>query len=188
MKGKLIVFSAPSGSGKTSVINALKARIPNFSFSVSATSRKPRGEEQNGREYFFLTPDEFRSKIAQGEFLEYEEVYKDMFYGTLRSQVEQRLEKGDNIVLDVDVQGGLNIKKIYGSRAILIFIKAPSLEELRLRLEGRKTDSEEVINIRLRKAEYEMAFADKFDVVIVNDQLDRAVEQAYAVVTNFLNE
>lgn len=188
MQGKLIVFSAPSGSGKTSVISALKERIPNFGFSVSATSRPPRGDEQDGRDYFFLSPDEFRSKIERGDFLEYAQVYKDTFYGTLRSQVEAQLEEGRNIVLDVDVEGGLNIKKIYGKRALLIFIMAPSIEELRRRLEQRATDSKEVINMRLQKAEYEMSFAPRFDVVIVNDRLDRAVEQAYGIVNRFLDQ
>lgn len=188
MQGKLIVFSAPSGSGKTSIISALKERIPNFGFSVSATSRPPRGDEQDGRDYFFLSPDEFRSKIERGDFLEYAQVYKDTFYGTLRSQVEAQLEEGRNIVLDVDVEGGLNIKKIYGKRALLIFIMAPSIEELRRRLEQRATDSKEVINMRLQKAEYEMSFAPRFDVVIVNDRLDRAVEQAYGIVNRFLDQ
>ena len=172
--GKLIIFSAPSGSGKSTIINYLLKQNLNLAFSISATSRPPRGTEQNGVEYFFLTPEEFRKKIADGEFLEYEEVYTDRFYGTLKSQVEKQLSEGQNVIFDVDVVGGCNIKKFYGERALSVFIQPPSVEELRKRLNGRGTDSPEVIESRIAKAEFELSYADKFDVVIVNDVLEKA--------------
>ena len=156
---KLIIFSAPSGSGKSTIINYLLAQHLNLAFSISATSRAPRGTERDGVEYFFLTPDEFRRRIEAGEFLEYEEVYKDRFYGTLKSQVEKQLADGQNVIFDVDVVGGCNIKQFYGDRALSVFIQPPSIEELRHRLEGRGTDAPEVIESRLAKAAYELTFA-----------------------------
>ena len=159
----------------------------NMAFSISCTSRQPRGTERNGVEYFFLTPGEFRRKIADGEFLEYEEVYKDRYYGTLKSQVERQLEAGDNVVLDVDVKGACNIKQFYGDRALALFIQPPSIEELRRRLEGRGTDAPEVIEDRLARASFELTFARKFDKVIVNDDLDRAVNEAFDAVKEFIN-
>ena len=154
MEGKLVIFAAPSGSGKSTIINSIMAdggaEELNLHFSISATSRAPRGEEKNGVEYFFLTPDEFRQKIANDEFIEYEEVYTDKFYGTLKSQVDKQLAEGENVVFDVDVNGAMNIKKIYGNRALSIFIQPPSIEELRRRLEGRATDAPEVIDQRIR--------------------------------------
>lgn len=159
----------------------------NMAFSISCTSRQPRGTERNGVEYFFLTPGEFRQKIADGEFLEYEEVYKDRYYGTLKSQVECQLEAGDNVVLDVDVKGACNIKQFYGGRALALFIQPPSIEELRRRLEGRGTDAPEVIEDRLERASFELTFARKFDKVIVNDDLDRAVDEAFDAVKEFIN-
>lgn len=188
MKGKIIIFSAPSGSGKSTIINFLMQQGLNLAFSISATSRPPRGTEQNGVEYFFLTPEEFRQKIANQEFLEYEEVYKDRFYGTLKEQVEKQLEKGQNVVLDVDVKGGCNIKKFYGNRALSVFIQPPSIDELRKRLNGRGTDSPEVIEDRIAKAEFELGFADKFDKVVVNDNLETAQQEALSILKNFLNE
>lgn len=188
MKGKIIIFSAPSGSGKSTIINFLMQQGLNLAFSISATSRPPRGTEQNGVEYFFLTPEEFRQKIANQEFLEYEEVYKDRFYGTLKEQVEKQLEKGQNVVLDVDVKGGCNIKKFYGDRALSVFIQPPSIDELRKRLHGRGTDSPEVIEDRIAKAEFELSFADKFDKVVVNDNLETAQQEALNILKNFLNE
>lgn len=188
MKGKIIIFSAPSGSGKSTIINYLMQQNLNLAFSISATSRPPRGTEQNGVEYFFLTPEEFRNRIANQEFLEYEEVYKDRFYGTLKEQVEKQLENGQNVVLDVDVKGGCNIKKYYGNRALSIFIQPPSIEELRKRLNGRGTDSPEVIEDRLAKAEFELGFADKFDTVIVNDNLKKAQQEALQILKDFLNK
>lgn len=160
----------------------------NLHFSVSATSRPPRGQEQNGVEYFFLTPEEFKQHIAANDFLEYEEVYKDRFYGTLKSQVDKQLANGENVVCDVDVLGGQNIKKHYGDKALSIFIQPPSIEALRERLIGRATDTPEVINDRIARAEFELSFSDKFDVVIVNDDLATAQAEALKVVTAFLNE
>ena len=185
--GKLIIFSAPSGSGKSTIINYLLTQHLNLAFSISATSRPPRGTERDGVEYFFLTPDEFRRRIANNEFLEYEEVYEDRFYGTLKSQVERQLEAGQNVVFDVDVVGGCNIKQHYGDRALSIFIQPPSIEELRKRLEHRATDTPEVIESRLAKAEYELSFAPKFDKVIVNDDLEKAKAEALQTITKFLN-
>ena len=185
---KLIIFSAPSGSGKSTIINYLLAQHLNLAFSISATSRAPRGTERDGVEYFFLTPDEFRRRIEAGEFLEYEEVYKDRFYGTLKSQVEKQLADGQNVIFDVDVVGGCNIKQFYGERALSVFIQPPSIEELRHRLEGRGTDAPEVIESRLAKAAYELTFAPKFDRVIVNDDLEKAKAEALQVITDFLND
>lgn len=187
LMGKLIIFSAPSGSGKSTIINHLLQQGLNLAFSISATSRPPRGTERDGVEYFFLTPDEFRERIARGEFLEYEEVYPGRFYGTLKSQVEKQLAAGQNVVFDVDVVGGCNIKKYYGERALSVFIQPPSVEELRRRLVGRGTDAPEVIEDRVAKAEYELGFAPQFDVVVVNDNLEEAQQRAYDVIRNFLN-
>ena len=187
MSGKLIIFSAPSGSGKSTIIGRLMANKElNMAFSISCTSRPPRGTERDGVEYFFVTPDEFRRKIADGEFLEYEEVYKDRYYGTLKSQVERQLEAGDNVVLDVDVKGACNIKQFYGDRALAVFIQPPSIDELRRRLEGRGTDAPAVIEDRLARAEFDLGFAPKFDKVIVNDDLDRAVSEALEAVREFI--
>ena len=186
---KLIIFSAPSGSGKSTIINYLLTQPQlKLAFSISATSRAPRGTERDGVEYFFLTPEEFRRRIEAGEFLEYEEVYKDRFYGTLKSQVEKQLQEGENVIFDVDVVGGCNIKQFYGDRALSVFIQPPSIEELRKRLEGRGTDAQDVIESRLAKAAYELTFAPKFDRVIVNDDLETAKAEALRVITEFLNE
>lgn len=184
--GKLIVFSAPSGAGKSTIVNYLVSQNLNLRFSVSATSRLPRGTEQHGVEYYFHTPDEFRQKIAGNEFLEYEEVYKDKFYGTLKSEVQRILDAGGNIIFDVDVVGGCNIKKHYGNQALSIFVEPPSIEELRCRLEKRGTDSPEVIESRIAKAEYEMTYAPQFDVIIKNDNLEEAKARALKVVKDFL--
>lgn len=188
--GKLIIFSAPSGSGKSTLVNYLMEQHPELqlAFSISCTSRAPRGKEQNGVEYFFLSPEEFKKKIANDEFLEYEEVYEDRFYGTLKSQVEVQSQAGQNVVFDVDVKGGVNIKKHYGSRALSIFIQPPSVEELRNRLVGRATDAPEVIEQRLNRAEYELSFADKFDRIVINDDLEKAKVDVYNVIKQFLDE
>ena len=186
--GKLIIFSAPSGSGKSTIINYLLKQNLNLAFSISATSRPPRGTEQNGVEYFFLSPEEFRQRIANDEFLEYEEVYTDRFYGTLKEQVEKQSAAGQNVIFDVDVLGGCNIKKFYGERALSVFIQPPSVEELRKRLNGRGTDAPEVIESRIARAEYELGFADKFDVVVVNDDLEKAQAEALATIQEFLNK
>ena len=188
MTGKLIIFSAPSGSGRSTIINYLLRQNLNLAFSISATSRPPRGTEQHGVEYFFLTPEEFRSRIENNEFLEYEEVYKDRYYGTLKEQVEKQLEAGQNVVFDVDVVGGCNIKKFYGERALSVFIQPPSVEELRCRLEGRGTDTPEVIESRIAKAEYELSFAPQFDCIIVNDNLETAKAETLKVIKEFLEK
>jgi guanylate kinase len=187
-RGRLIIFSAPSGSGKSTIVQWLMQEHPelNLCFSISCTSRAPRGTEQNGVEYFFLTPEEFRTKIRNDEFLEYEEVYTDRFYGTLKSQVEKQLQSGQNVLFDVDVKGGINIKKYYGERALSIFIQPPSVDELRRRLEGRGTDSPEAIKNRLAKAEYELTFAPHFDKVVVNDDLLKAQSDTYSLLMDFL--
>ena len=188
--GKLIIFSAPSGSGKSTLVNYLMEQHPELqlAFSISCTSRAPRGIEKTGVEYFFLSPEEFKKKIANDEFLEYEEVYEDRFYGTLKSQVEVQSQAGQNVVFDVDVKGGVNIKKHYGSRALSVFIQPPSVEELRNRLVGRATDAPEVIEQRLNKAEYELSFADKFDRIVINDDLEKAKVDVYNVIKQFLDE
>ncbi len=185
--GKLLIFSAPSGSGKSTIVQWLMTHPElQLAFSISATSRPPRGTEQDGVEYFFLTPEEFRARIERNEFLEYEEVYADRFYGTLKSQVEKQLAAGQNVVFDVDVKGGCNIKQFYGNRALSIFIQPPSIEELRRRLIGRGTDSMEQIESRLAKAEYELTFAPKFDHIVVNDDLATAEENTLALVKEFI--
>ena len=188
MEGKLIIFSAPSGSGKSSIIQHLLQQELPLQFSVSATSRAPRGVEQHGVDYHFFSPDEFRTHIEAGNFLEYEEVYKDKFYGTLKSEVERITQAGHNVIFDVDVVGGCNIKKSYGDRALSIFIKSPSIEELRRRLEKRNTDTPEVIEKRLEKAEQELSFAPKFDMIIINDDLATAQEEALKAVKDFIQQ
>ena len=187
MAGKLVIFSAPSGSGKSTIINFLLKQGLDLHFSISATSREPRGSEKHGVEYYFLSPEEFKSKIAANEFLEYEEVYTDKYYGTLKSEVERLLTNGNNVVFDVDVVGGCNIKQYYGDRALSLFIQPPGIEVLRSRLEGRGTDSPEVIESRLAKATYEMTFAPKFDKVIVNDEIETAKVETLQVIRAFLN-
>ena len=189
-RGRLLIVSAPSGSGKSTIVNWLMQEHPELklSFSISCTSRAPRGTEQNGVEYFFLTPEEFRAKIENDEFLEYEEVYEDRFYGTLKEQVERQRKAGQNVVFDVDVKGGINIKRHYGDEALSIFIQPPSIEELRHRLVNRATDSPEAIEERLAKAAYEMTFAPQFDRILVNDNLDVAEAEALKLVSEFLVE
>lgn len=188
MAGKLIIFSAPSGSGKSTIINYLLKQDLHLRFSISATSRAPRGTERDGVEYYFLTPDEFRARIARGEFLEYEEVYTDKYYGTLKSEVERIQREGDNVIFDVDVVGGCNIKKQYGDRALSLFIQPPSIQHLRERLEGRGTDSAEVIESRVAKAEFELGFADQFDTIVVNDDLETAQKEALEIIRNFMEK
>lgn len=185
---KVIIFSAPSGSGKSTIINYLMAQNLNLHFSISATSRPARGTEKNGVEYFFLSPEEFKTLIAKGEFLEYEEVYKDRFYGTLKSQVDTQLERGENVVCDVDVLGGQNIKGYYGDKALSLFIQPPSIEVLKQRLESRGTDAPEVIKDRLARAEFELSYADKFDKVVVNDNLEDAQSEALSLIKTFLEK
>ena len=188
VNGKLLIVSAPSGSGKSTIVHYLMDEHPEFrlAFSVSATSRPPRGREQDGVDYYFLSPKEFRRHIKNGDFLEYEEVYEDRFYGTLKSQVEEKLAVGKNVVFDVDVKGGINIKRYYGDKALSIFIQPPSIETLRERLIGRGTDEMEQIEERLAKAEYEMSFAPQFDHIIINDDLETAKQEAVALLNEFI--
>ena len=189
-KGKMIIVSAPSGSGKSTIVNWLMQEHPelNLYFSVSCTSRAPRGTEQNGVEYFFISPEEFKEKIARGEFLEYEEVYEDRFYGTLKEQVESQRMNGENVVFDVDVKGGCSIKQYYGDEALSLFIQPPSIEELKRRLVNRGTDSLEDIEKRLSKASYELTFAEKFDKILINDDLEIAKAKALEIVSEFLGD
>ncbi|MBR3857900.1 MAG: guanylate kinase [Bacteroidaceae bacterium] len=186
--GRILIFSAPSGSGKSTIVNYLMKEHPEFrlAFSVSATSRPPRGKEQDGVDYYFLTPDEFRRHIEQDDFLEYEEVYEGRFYGTLKSQVEEKLAAGMNVVFDVDVKGGINIKKYYGDDAMSVFIQPPSVAVLRERLIARNTDEMAQIEQRLAKAEYEMTFSPQFDRILINDDLDVAKQEAVDLIKNFL--
>lgn len=186
--GRLVIFSAPSGAGKSTIVNYLLEKNLGLTFSISATSRSPRGTEKDGVEYYFLSPDQFRQKIDKGEFLEYEEVYKDRYYGTLKSEVQRILDNGNNVIFDVDVVGGCNIKDFYGKQALAIFIEPPSITELKQRLIKRGTDNEEVINDRIAKAEYELTFAPKFDVVIRNEELEKAKAEALSVVHEFLSQ
>ncbi len=187
-KGKLIILSAPSGAGKSTIVQALLKKDYKLEFSISATSRAPRGEEKDGVEYYFLSPEEFKNRIAQDAFLEWEEVYANNYYGTLKSEVERITSKGNNIVFDVDVVGGVNIKKMYGDDALSLFIQPPSIEELRNRLKNRGTDSDEKIAVRIAKAEKELDYAKQFDHVIINDNLEHALENAEKVLTSFLKQ
>lgn len=189
-RGKCIIISAPSGTGKSTIIGWLMQAHPELrlAFSISCTSRPPRGSEQHGVEYFFLTPEEFRRRIDNDEFLEYEEVYENRFYGTLKAQVERQLDAGQNVVFDVDVKGGVNIKRHYGDEALSLFIQPPSIAELRRRLEGRATDAPEVIDQRIARAEFELTFAPQFDRIVVNDRLEQAESDALAVISDYLNQ
>lgn len=184
--GKLVIFSAPSGSGKTTIVRELLKRFPQFEFSISATSRQPRGVEQNGVDYYFLSGDEFRERVERGEFVEWEEVYAGTCYGTLRSEMERIWQKGNVIVFDVDVMGDINLKRLFAADACSIFIMPPSIEELERRLRGRGTDSEEVIRKRISKADFELSKAPEFDHVVVNDNLAEAVEEATQIIETFL--
>ena len=188
VNGQLLIVSAPSGSGKSTIVHYLMDEHPEFrlAFSVSATSRPPRGKEQDGVDYYFLSPEEFRLHIKNGDFLEYEEVYEDRLYGTLKSQVEEKMAAGLNVVFDVDVKGGINIKRHYGDKALSIFIQPPSVEVLRERLIGRATDGMAQIEERVAKAEYEMSFAPQFDRIIINDDLETAKQEAVKLLKEFL--
>lgn len=189
MNNKVIIFSAPSGAGKSTVVNHLLGLHPELEFSISATSRAPRGQEKYGVEYYFFTAEEFRSMIAEDKFVEYEEVYAGSFYGTLRSEVERIWAKGHVIIFDIDVQGGVNLKRIFGDQAFSIFIQAPSVEILRERLINRNTDTPEAIEKRVAKAASEMEFAaGKFDYTLINDDLQTALAEAESVVGKFLAE
>ncbi len=183
-KGKIIILSAPSGTGKSTIIAELMKRPElNLEFSISATSRAPRSGERHGREYYFLTPEEFRLRVERGEFVEWEEVYAGTMYGTLRSEVERVVGSGRNLIMDIDVKGALNVKARFGEDAVAIFIVPPSLEVLEKRLRGRNTDSEESVRKRLEKAEYELSFAPRFDCTVVNDSLGDAVREVETIIT-----
>ena len=188
-KGKLIVFSAPSGSGKTTIVRHLLAQDElNLGFSISATSRSARGKEVHGQDYYFISPEEFRDHIDKDEFVEWEEVYANNFYGTLKSEVERIWKEGKNVIFDIDVVGGLRVKEKFPERTLAVFVKTPSLEEMERRLRSRKTDTEEKIRERVAKAEKEMGFAPRFDVVLVNDDLEKAKREAVDLVRSFIQD
>ncbi|MEG9327627.1 guanylate kinase [Salinimicrobium catena] len=185
--GKLIVFSAPSGSGKTTIVRYLLAQEElKLDFSISATSREPRGNEKHGKDYYFLSLEEFKKKIKNDEFLEWEEVYRDNFYGTLKSEVERIWAEGKNVIFDIDVVGGLDIKNIYPEKTLAVFVKPPSIEELKIRLKKRQTESADKINMRVAKASIELATAPQFDHIIINNDLNTALEEAYSLVSEFV--
>ena len=186
--GKLIVFSAPSGSGKTTIVqHLLKQKELNLEFSTSATSRAPRGDEVDGKHYYFLSTEDFKKKIKNDEFLEWEEVYRDNFYGTLKAEVERIWAKGKNVIFDIDVVGGLDIKNIYPEKTLAVFVKPPSIEELKIRLKKRKTESDDKINMRVAKASIELATAPQFDFIIENHHLETALKEAYDLVASYVN-
>ncbi|MBO7235865.1 MAG: guanylate kinase [Alistipes sp.] len=184
--GKLVIFSAPSGSGKTTIVRELLKRFDCFEFSISATSRNPRGQEQDGVDYYFLSNEEFRARVERDEFVEWEEVYQGTCYGTLKSEMERIWAKGNIILFDVDVMGGINLKRIFGDDACSVFIMPPSVEELERRLRGRGTDSEEVILKRIAKAEFELSKSSEFDHVVINDNLEVAVAEVVNIISNFI--
>ena len=188
MKGKLIIFSAPSGAGKTTIVRHLLEKNLNLGFSVSATSRAPRPNEIDGIDYHFLSVDKFKLKIENDEFLEWEEVYKEVYYGTLKSEVEEKRNRCQNVIFDVDVVGGLNIKKFYGNEALAVFVQPPSVEELRNRLKNRSTETEEKIQMRIEKAEHELSFAGRFDVIVINNELEQACNDALKIIREFLKK
>ena len=189
MAGKVIILSAPSGSGKSTIISALMSKGQlNLKFSISATNRPPRGEEKNGIDYYFLTSEEFRAAVANNEFLEYEEVYSGRFYGTLKSEIKRISDEGADVVMDIDVNGALRVKETLGADALGIFIMPPSVDELRHRLVSRATDSAESINARIERAKYEIEQAPKFDATVVNDDLQRAVDETEELIVNYLTK
>lgn len=187
--GKAIIFSAPSGSGKTTIVRHLLGKFPNLGFSISASTRDKRGRtEQNGKDYYFLTPEEFKSKIDQNEFIEWEEVYEGNFYGTLKEEIQRLWESGKHVIFDVDVKGGINLKKYFGDQALAIYVKVPSLEVLHERLRDRGTESEESLSRRLYKAKFEATFEDQFDMTILNDDIDKSFAQAENLVGDFITK
>lgn len=186
--GKVIIFSAPSGAGKSTIVGYLLKKIPELEFSISATSRTPRGKEVNGREYYFFSIDQFETKIKNGDFVEYQEVYPGSYYGTLRSEIRRIWNKGHVIVFDIDVKGGVNLKRLYGRNALSVFIMPPSIEELKKRLENRGTDTSDNIERRIAKAKEEIEYSNRFDVVLINDNLDKALFEADTIVNEFLKD
>lgn len=188
-EGKAIIFSAPSGSGKTTIVQHLLKKNPNLGFSISACTRDKRGRnEENGKDYYFLTPEEFKRKIDKSDFVEWEEVYAGNFYGTLKSEVQRIWDTGKDVIFDVDVKGGLQLKEYFGEKALAIFVKVPSMEILKKRLTARKTESEDSLSQRLFKAEFEMSFEDKFDISLVNHELQKSLPEAERLVNNFLED
>jgi guanylate kinase len=189
MAGKALIFSAPSGSGKTTIVKHLLKTNPDLGFSISASTRDKRGRtEVNGKDYYFLTPDQFKEKIDKNEFIEWEEVYEGNFYGTLKSEIERIWKSGKDVIFDVDVKGGLNLKNYFGDKALAIFVKAPSLEVLKERLHDRGTETPESLSRRLFKANFEMSFQNRFDVVLVNEQLEKSLNEAQSLYDNFKNK
>lgn len=187
--GKAIIFSAPSGSGKTTIVRHLLGKFPNIGFSISASTRDKRGRtEQNGKDYYFLSPEEFKKKIDEDAFIEWEEVYEGNFYGTLKEEIQRLWDEGKHVIFDVDVKGGLNLKKYFGDKALAIFVKVPSMEVLQERLKDRGTESDESLSRRLYKAKFEMTFADKFDVIIVNDDMQKSFAEAEKLIGEFLSK
>ncbi|MFC4871290.1 guanylate kinase [Negadavirga shengliensis] len=187
--GKAIIFSAPSGSGKTTIVKHLIEKIPNLGFSISACTRDKRGRaEQNGKDYYFLTPEEFKRKIDQDEFIEWEEVYEGNFYGTLKEEIERIWNQGKHVIFDVDVKGGLNLKKYFGDKALAVFVKVPSMEDLAVRLRDRGTETEDSLSRRIYKAKFEMTFENKFDVTLINRDLNQSFDEAEQLVTGFINK
>lgn len=187
MQEKLVIISAPSGAGKSTIVTKVLPQVSNLDFSISATSRAPRGVEKHGEHYYFFTPEEFKQAISKNEFIEFEEVYPDQFYGSLKSEVARLWTNDKAVIFDIDVVGGLNLKKMYGAKAIAIFIKPPSVEILEQRLRGRGTDSEDKIQTRLGKSKEELARAKEFDHVVINDDLEKASEEVLGLITSFLN-
>jgi guanylate kinase len=187
MSSRIVIISAPSGAGKSTIVKHLLSCGINLEFSISATTRQPRGEEINGREYYFLTVEDFRERIKLGEFIEWEEVYKDQIYGTLKSEIERIWSKGNHVLFDVDVKGGINLKNIFGSKAVSIFIMPPSIDELEKRLVSRATDNPEKIKMRVAKAEEELKLAGEFDHIVINNNLKNAEIEVYKIVNDFVN-
>ncbi len=187
-KGKLLIFSAPSGSGKTTIVKHLLQQGFNLEFSISATSREPREGEIHAKDYYFLPQSDFQQKVKNDDFLEWEEVYNGIYYGTLKSEVERIRNLGKNVIFDVDVVGGLNIKKFFGDEALAVFVKPPSVEELNKRLRNRSTETEKIIRMRIAKAEHEMSYADQFDVILINENLETTLKKAEQILTEFLSK
>jgi guanylate kinase len=187
-QGKLIIICAPSGSGKTTIVKAVLQQLDHLEFSVSATSRQPRSGEENGRDYYFLQTEEFQKRIDRDDFLEWEEVYKGSYYGTLKSELQRIWDKGNHVIFDVDVEGGLSIKKHYPENSLSVFIKPPSLEELKKRLTGRGTETEETLKKRVEKAEIELSYAERFDLVVVNDDLHKAIGETLENIRQFIDK